>query len=115
MLGDVLLALAQFAIGVSVGAGGAAAYLWWASRRDEIAANKAVAEAASRAEAQNEIVAAWLKWNQWYLRNPELSLEAQQIHMARRAMYPDEPLEENLAEVSVEMRMRHPEIAPTLN
>lgn len=63
--------------------------------------------------AQQLIVAKWLKWNPWY-RDPILALEAQIVHLQLQKTNPGQPLEENLAGVTREVRRRHPEIM-TLN
>jgi hypothetical protein len=60
-------------------------------------------------KAQNLIVAEWHKWNPWYC-DPILALEAQIVHLQLQNTNPGQPLAENLAEVTAEMRRRYPEI-----
>lgn len=59
-------------------------------------------------------VAEWARWNPWYHDDQVLALEAQSIHLALQRDKPGQPLAENLADVSLEMRRRHPDIV-TLN
>lgn len=60
-------------------------------------------------KAQTLTVAEWHKWNPWY-SDPVLALEAQSVHLALQKTNPGQPLEENLADVTAEMRRRYPEI-----
>ncbi len=64
-------------------------------------------------KAQTLIVSEWQTWNPWY-GDPILALEAQSVHLALQRDNPGQPLEQNLIDVTMEMRRRHPEIV-TLN
>jgi hypothetical protein len=70
-------------------------------------------DAAPLTDDEFNIIDRWATLNRWYLYDAALNREAQAIYRAVFDCRPSQSLEVNLAEVTVEMHRRHPEIAGT--